>query len=77
MDRHELERLGDHLHGIGHRRRELAQRVLEEASDGPRRSRELYQELADVTTQAIDLMQQQRDILRKEIGRISSPSSPS
>jgi len=77
MDRHELERLGDHLHGIGHRRRELAQRVLEEVSDGdPRRSRELYQELADVTTQAIDLMQQQRDILRKEIGRIGSTERP-
>ncbi|MGE5579406.1 MAG: hypothetical protein ACM3WU_05100 [Bacillota bacterium] len=73
MDRHELERLGDQLHGIGHRRRELAQKVLAEATDGdPRRSRELYQELADVTTQAIELMQKQRDILRKEISRIEA-----
>lgn len=77
MDRQELERLGDQLHGIGHRRRELAERVFAEASDGdPRRSRELYQELADVTAQAIDLMQQQREILRKEIGRIGTGDGP-
>jgi len=73
MDRHELERLGDQLHGIGHRRRELAQKVLTEAKEGdPRKSRELYQELVDVTSQAIDLMQQQRDILRKEIVRMEA-----
>lgn len=74
MDREQLERLGDQLHGIGHRRRELAQRVLSEANEGdPLRSRELYQELSDVTGQAIELMQRQRDILRKEIGKIGNP----
>ena len=70
MDKQELIRLGEQLHGIGHRRRELAERVYAEAAEGnTETSRQLYRELADVTTRAIDLMQQQRDILEKEIGQ--------
>lgn len=68
MDRQELVNLGEQLRGIGHRRRELAERVYAEASEGDaRESRELYQELAQVTTQAIELMQRQRSILEQEI----------
>ncbi len=71
MDKQELIRLGEQLHGIGHRRRELAERVYTEATEGDtQKSRQLYQELADVTTRAIDLMQRQRDILEKEIGQL-------
>lgn len=70
MNRRELSELGEQLRGIGHRRRKLAERVLAEAHEGDtEESKELYQELAFVTTQAIELMQRQRDILQQAVNR--------
>lgn len=70
MDRKELAGLGEQLRGIGHRRRELAESVHAEVQEGDtEESRELYRELADVTTQAIELMQRQRDILQQAVNK--------
>lgn len=67
MDKQQLINLGEQLRGIGHRRRELAERVYAEASEGATlESLALYRELSDVTSQAIDLMQKQREMLEKE-----------
>ena len=72
MDRKQLIDLGEQLRGIGHRRRELAERVYAETQEGDtEESRELYEELAYVTTQAIELMQRQRDILQDAVNRTS------
>ena len=71
MDKKELISLGEQLRGIGHRRRELAERVYSEVQEGDTRdSRALYEELAYVTTQAIGLMEKQRTILQDEIAQM-------
>ena len=72
MNRAELESLGEQLRGIGHRRRELAERVSAEVREGDAQdSQTLYRELSDVTGQAIGLMQRQRDILETEITQLA------
>jgi hypothetical protein len=77
VDREGLKNLGKELRGIGHRRRELAERVYNEATEGDtEESRELYKELSNVTAQAIDLMQRQRDILEKEVLSYQQGGSP-
>jgi hypothetical protein len=71
MDKQELINLGEQLRGIGHRRRELAERVFAETADGDARdSKQLYQELASVTDQAISLMRRQKEILEDEVSRL-------
>ncbi|MGE5560563.1 MAG: hypothetical protein ACM3XN_05870 [Chloroflexota bacterium] len=71
MNKQELIDLGEQLRGIGHRRRELAERVFAEAADGDTAdSKQLYQELASVTDQAITLMKRQKDILESEVRKL-------
>jgi hypothetical protein len=75
MNRDELRNLGEQLRGIGHRRRELAERVSAEVREGDSQdSRTLYEELSEVTGQAISLMQRQRDILEQEISQLGGPT---
>ncbi len=73
MDVKELINLGGELRGIGHRRHQLAERVSRGANEGDSsESRELYEELESVTSQAISLMEKQRDILRQEMNRLGN-----
>lgn len=71
MDREQLERLGDQLREIGHKRRQLAQQVFREVQegDGPS-SKQLYQQLSDISDQAIDIITQQKQLFDSEVQRI-------
>lgn len=71
MDREQLERLGDQLREIGHKRRQLAQQVFQEVQegDGPS-SLHLYQQLSDISDQAIDIITQQKQLFDSEVQRI-------
>lgn len=63
MDRQELERLGNELRHLGHRRRELAEQIFNEVQDGDNQtSKQLYQELSNISEKAITLMTQQKEM---------------
>jgi hypothetical protein len=64
MDFKKLEQLGDELRGIGHRRRELVEEIYQEVQEGDSQSsKQLYQELSSVSDQAIEIIQQQKQIV--------------
>jgi hypothetical protein len=66
-----LTELGEELRSLGHRRRELVDQIVSEIKDkDPASSKDLYQELSDISEQAISLMQQQKEIVDQEIQRI-------
>jgi hypothetical protein len=70
VNKNELIDLGEQLRGVGHRRRELAERVYSAASEGQHAGAgPLFDEFDHVTSQAIELMEKQRDILAREYGR--------
>jgi hypothetical protein len=71
MDRQELERLGNELRHLGHRRRELAEQIFSEVQDGDNQSsKKLYLELSDISEQAITLMTQQKEMFDNEVRQI-------
>lgn len=68
MDRNQLERLGDELREIGHRRRELAEQIFNEVQDGDNHSsKELYRELSNISDQAINIITHQKQMFVSEI----------
>lgn len=67
-DRRGFESFGEQLRSIGHRRHELANRVFEQLeSGGSTATQATYRELAEVTGQAISLMQHQLDSLGEQL----------
>jgi hypothetical protein len=71
MDREQLERLGDELREIGHKRRTLAEQVFQEVQEGDgQSSKELYQQLSTISDQAIDIITRQKQIFDSEVQRI-------
>ncbi|WP_071394590.1 hypothetical protein [Bacillus tuaregi] len=68
MDRKQLEKLGDELREIGHRRRQLAEQIFEEVQEGDNRSSNaLYQELSQISDQAIDIITKQKELFDQEL----------
>ncbi|MDF2947329.1 MAG: hypothetical protein K0S51_2008 [Bacillales bacterium] len=71
MDFKQLEQLGEELRGCGHKRRELVEKIYQEVQDGDSlSSRELYEELSNVSNQAIGIMERQKQIFDEELGRM-------
>jgi hypothetical protein len=71
MDFKRLEQLGDELRGIGHRRRELVEKIYQEVQEGDSNtSKELYEELSHVSDQAIGIIQQQKQMVDEVVGRM-------
>ncbi|WP_428908553.1 hypothetical protein [Niallia sp. Krafla_26] len=57
MDRQQFEKLGEELRMMGHKRRQLAEQIFQEVNEGDNTtSKELYQELSQVSDQAIHIM---------------------
>ncbi len=57
MDRQQFEQLGEELRKMGHRRRQLAEKIFKEVKEGDdSTSKRLYEELSDVSDQAINIM---------------------
>jgi DUF1365 family protein len=71
MDIDQLEQLGDQLRGIGHKRRQLVEKIYQEVKDGDgQSSRELYQELSSISDQAIGIIQHQKQIFDQEVSKM-------
>lgn len=71
MDIQHLEELGEHLRSLGHRRRELVEKILSEVDEGDRStSKNLYQELSLISEEAISLMQKQKNMIDGEISKL-------
>lgn len=68
MDRNKIEQLGNQLRDLGHRRRELAERIFNEVQEGDNQtSKQLYQQLSGISERSISLMQQQKDMFDHEL----------
>lgn len=68
MDRNQLERLGDKLRGIGHKRRQLAEQIFQEVKEGDSdSSKALYKELSHISDQAIEIIMQQKELFDQEL----------
>ncbi|AGK53777.1 hypothetical protein [Bacillus sp. 1NLA3E] len=68
MDRNQLEQLGDELREIGHRRRELAEQIFLEVQEGDNQSsKNLYQELSNISDQAINIITRQKQMFDHEL----------
>lgn len=71
MNYNQLEQLGDELRGIGHRRRELVERIYQEVKEGDHQSsKSLYQELSQISDQAIDIISHQKQLFDEEVSRM-------
>lgn len=71
MDRHQLEQLGDELRQIGHRRRELAERVFQQVEEGDTHSsKELYEQLSETSNKAIEIIQRQKEMFDDELQKL-------
>lgn len=72
MDRQQFEKLGEELRSVGHKRRQLAERIFQEVKEGDNSSsKKLYEKLSDVSDQAIDIMMRQKNLFDKEVQRLS------
>jgi hypothetical protein len=71
LDLEKLEQLGDELRGVGHRRRKLVEQVYQEIKEGDQdTSKELYQELSEVSDKAIGIIEEQKQIFDEEVRRL-------
>lgn len=71
MDRNQLEQLGDELREIGHRRRELAEQIFQDVQEGDHHSsKDLYQELSQISDRAIDIITRQKQLFDDEVQKI-------
>lgn len=71
MDRQQFERLGEELRQMGHRRRQLAEQIFQEVKEGDNSiSKQLYQELSNVSDQAINIMMRQKELFDQEVQRL-------
>lgn len=68
MDRQQFEKLGEELRSMGHKRRQLAEQIFQEVKEGDNStSKQLYQELSNVSDQAIDIMTRQKEMFDQEV----------
>jgi len=71
MDRNRLEQLGGELRAIGHKRRELAEQIYQEVKEGDNlSSKRLYEELSEISDQAIAIITEQKEMFDQEMQRL-------
>lgn len=71
MNHQQLEQLGDKLRGIGHRRRELVEQIFQEVKEGDQEtSKELYEELSNISDKAIEIMEKQKQMFDDEVSKM-------
>lgn len=71
MDQKILEQLGDELREIGHQRRELAEQILHEVQEGDNQlSKDLYQQLSNISDKAIEIMTRQKQMFDEEVQKM-------
>lgn len=71
MNFQQLEQLGDELREIGHRRRQLVEKIYQEVKEGDEQSsKELYRELSSVSDQAINIIEHQKLLFDQELSQM-------
>lgn len=71
MDRQKLEELGGELRAIGHKRRQLAEQIFQEVKDGDNHtSKQLYEQLSEISDQAIAIITEQKEMFDQEVQRL-------
>jgi hypothetical protein len=71
MDFNQLEQLGGELRGIGHKRRQLVEKIFQEVKEGDQQSsKDLYRELSSISDQAIDIIQHQKQLFDQEVSKM-------
>ncbi len=62
-----LEQIGEELRRLGHERREVVEQIMSGAEADPREARELYENLDEISGEAIALLQKQRALVREQL----------
>jgi gas vesicle protein len=71
MDRNQFEQLGEELREMGHKRRQLAEKIFQEVQEGDNQtSKALYQDLSNISNQAIEVMLRQKEMFDSEVQRL-------
>lgn len=69
MENQELEHIGETLRRLGHERRETVERIVSETGTNPTGTHSpLYRELDQISERCIHLMEQQRSLIRDQLG---------
>ncbi|CAH2713876.1 hypothetical protein BACCIP111895_01030 [Neobacillus rhizosphaerae] len=71
MDLNQLEQLGDELRSVGHQRRRLVERIVQEVNErDAQSSKELYRKLSNISNQAIEIIDRQKQIIDEEVQKM-------
>lgn len=71
MDLNQLENLGEELRSVGHKRRQLVEQIIEEVNERDvEASKELYKELINISDQAIEIIDRQKQLIDDEVQKL-------
>lgn len=71
MDLNELEQLGEELRTVGHMRRQIVEQIIQEVNEGDyQSSRDLYGQLRNVSDQAIQIIDRQKQMIDEEVKKM-------
>ncbi|WP_251552515.1 hypothetical protein [Neobacillus muris] len=71
MDVNKLEQLGEELRSVGHKRRQIVEQIVQEVNEGDAgTSKDLYMELTNVSDQAIEIIDRQKQLIEDEMQKM-------
>jgi hypothetical protein len=71
MDLNQLENLGEELRSVGHKRRQLVEQIVEEVNERDiEASKDLYRELINISDQAIEIIDRQKQLIVDEVQKL-------
>ena len=71
MDLNQLENLGEELRSVGHKRRQLVEQIVEEVNERDvEASKDLYRELINISDQAIEIIDRQKQLIDDEVQKL-------
>ena len=71
MDLNQLEQLGEELRSVGHKRRQIVEQIAQEVNEGDTQSsKELYGELTNISNQAIEIIDRQKQMIDVEVQKM-------
>ncbi|MEH7157732.1 hypothetical protein [Neobacillus drentensis] len=71
MDLNQLENLGEELRSVGHKRRQIVEKIVAEVQERDvESSNDLYMELINISDQAIEIIDRQKQLIDKEVQKL-------
>jgi len=71
MNLNQLENLGEELRTVGHKRRQLVEQIVEEVNERDvQASKDLYMELINISDQAIEIIDRQKQLIDEEVQKL-------